>query len=250
MFNRYDHFLKKRGVGNSTRVSSEENQLTSDKSQKRIPNKAELIIDTKRGDTEIRRRPKELIQPYSLISENKHIEVSTSHSNYMHPETIEIESKSKKNGENKLSFETLQNLKSKRSSRRDKLKGHDATYIQKSPNTIREMEFHLPNANLHSNLMNQRINPAHLKSLSTEKHSTANTTTHPYSLIQTKRDNPKYANIWVEERVNKLNRYRQTEEMKGMLYKQKQGNLWLITSQSTKKSNDWRRSLKIESSKK
>ena len=223
MITKYDHFLKKRTTGNNIKTSLENNKISSDKSQKRIKNKAELKLESKRGDTEIRRRPKELMQPYSFMSPNKNSDLFTSHSKYVQPNTSGNDCISNKR-ENKMNFDTLQNLKSKRSSRRERNKDRDATYISKSPLTNRNEDFHLPSTGKNNGCINSRINPAHIKSLSSENHSTANTTSHPYSLIQTKRDHPKYANIWVEERISKLNRYRQTENMVGVLFKQKLGN--------------------------
>lgn len=87
---------------------------------KETKNKNLSAIDTKRGETEVRRRPKVIEKPYvsSLFSPGNKPKYSTSQSNYNQFETFDHHTNSQSDFKHNMSLETLNSLKEKRLSRK------------------------------------------------------------------------------------------------------------------------------------
>lgn len=223
MFQKYDTLLKKYKVSEGPKVKGKHNKvnITSVLSHKILENKEKPVKDSKRGETEVRRRPKEILPVHSPFSPNKNLKCTTSQVQYNQFETFDNMSNCSTPFKPKLSFETLQNLKDKRDERKAvKIHSRGFTKIDLTPNNSDLKRFHLPDAGRGNTLNKSQIDPNRGKAASIDSQSFTMMGDSNRMTLRQPNKNKKFANIWASENVNQINRYRKTEEMRGVLNKQ------------------------------
>lgn len=203
-------------------------------------------IDSKRGETEVRRRSKAMEKPYvSNMLSSPVAKNTSSQANYNQFETLDhsITQHYKADSRHNMSLETLQSLKNKRSNRRcNTRKFHNGLVNGTTPESdIKSKEFLLPKtreAKGMGNVYQTNKKLGHTRHASTDSNFNSQTTKSPYSGVTT-RHSKNYKNIWASERLNTINRQKQTEEMRNMLKKQKIEHLAKVRLENQMKQSEF-----------
>lgn len=215
MIKKYDTLLKKYKMDPKTirNHNLEREHISSIISAQNLSQKAPAIV-SKRIESEVKRRP-QISPPYASFSPG--VPGTTSQAKYAQFETFDSQSNLNSQYTHKLSVESLRNLKQKRSDRRNKFKLSRASPIKDltpldSPKRLSQLP--TPGLGNTKQLNKSQFESSHLKALSIDSQNAA-------SPLGNNRPRRLYTNLWTQERQNSIRRYRQTEEMKGVLSKQK-----------------------------